>query len=284
MKSQNNLVINWHLLEPCQLKCSYCYAQWTSLKDSPLIFKDQEKSKALIKEIASLANERSVRLSFAGGEPLLDKHISQKIKWAKEESLEVSIITNGAMLPRRITENDLQNLYMLGVSIDSFNEERNISIGRSTLSGRVPDYDRIVSYLQKARKINPSIKIKINTVVNRFNFDDDMSEEIEKIRPDKWKVLRVLPATPKSKEQIISDEQYEKFRLTHKHIPYAQFEDNDDMFNSYLMIDPYGRFFFNVDGTYGYSSPILEVGITAAWKQVQFNHEKFIQRYKGEVK
>ncbi len=278
-----NLVVNWHLLEPCQLKCKHCFAVW-SKPNYPLIYKDQEKSRELIKEIASLADGGYVRLSIAGGEPLLDRQISQKIKWAREESLQVSIITNGDFLHKRIKACDLSMLYMLGVSIDSFSKERNMLIGRRTLAGRVPDYDSISSYLQEARRINPAIELKINTVVNKFNYDDDMSEGIQKIGPDKWKVLRVLPAIREIRQHAISDEQYEQFRSKHEHVPNVQFEDNDDMSNSYLMLDPYGRFFFNDGSNYRYSAPVLEVGIEKALEQVDFDKGKFLDRYQGEVK
>ena len=282
-KLNKNLVINWHLLEPCQLKCKYCYAEWEKAK-LPLIFKDEQLSYQLIKEIATLANNSTIRLSFAGGEPLLDNQISKKIQWAVDESLSVSLITNGDFLEKKINHSDIHNLSMLGVSIDSFCTRKNILIGRATLSERTPNYKEISDYLNNAKEINPNIKIKINTVVNRFNFDDDMSEMINCIRPDKWKVLRVLPATEKSMKQKITDSQFAQFKKTHKHIDGVQFEDNQDMFHSYLMIDPYGRFFFNSNNTYEYSDCILEVGIEKAMEQIEFDIHKFEERYAGGVK
>ncbi len=50
------------------------------------------------------------------------------------------------------------------------------------------------------------------------------------------------------------------------------------------MINPHGRFFFNkAGGEYGYSEPILEVGIKQALAQIDFNEERFINRYPGGV-
>jgi radical S-adenosyl methionine domain-containing protein 2 len=60
------------------------------------------------------------------------------------------------------------------------------------------------------------------------------------------------------------------------------------MLASYLMIDPFGRFFANSDNTknkiakgadYAYSSPILNVGIMQAFEQIEFNFDRFINRY-----
>lgn len=282
-----NLVVNWHLLEPCNFHCGFCYAEWHKSKKLPLIYKDEKLSQKLITEIASLSNGReSVRLSLAGGEPLLDENIVQKIDFAKKHPLNVSIITNGDLLSERINETDLPKLSMLGVSIDSFVDSTNRKIGRCTKDGRLPDYDEIIEFLHRARKINPELKLKINTVVNPFNWNEDLSADIEKINPDKWKIMRVLPSTIKSRTQKITDEQFATFKAKHQHLPFAQFEDNEDMLHSYLMLEPYGRFFFNKgkeQNEYGYSDPIIDVGIDVALQQIKFDKDKFVERYDGEV-
>lgn len=36
------------------------------------------------------------------------------------------------------------------------------------------------------------IKFKINTVVNRYNFQEDMNAEIAELNPYRWKVFQVL--------------------------------------------------------------------------------------------
>ena len=280
----NTLVINWHLLEPCQFKCKYCYAEWGKAK-LPEVYKSQDDSRLLIEQIGKLRRPgRKVRISFAGGEPLLDKKLSLKIDDARSHRLAVSIITNGALLSEDFMEKNSKKISMLGVSIDSLDAETNLIIGRSTISGKRADYQKIIRLLDLAREINPDIRIKINTVVNRYNFDEDLSNLISRVKPDKWKVLRVLPATQKSKTQEISDEQFMIFQERHAHIECAVFEDNECMKNSYLMIDPYGRFFFNKKNIdYGYSAPILEVGIEQALAKTDFDETKFINRYPNGV-
>jgi len=286
---KDNLVVNWHLLEPCNFGCKYCYSQWTQPKAEglPLVFKSETLSQKLIQEIASLLHGRdAVRLSLAGGEPLLDKNISRKIDFAKQNSLNVSIITNGDLLSERLTDTDLSKLSLLGVSIDSFDDATNLKIGRAARDGRLPRYDEIVRFLQKAAAINPRLQIKINTVVNRFNWQEDLSERMQKINPDKWKILRVLPSTEKSKREVITDEQFAAFKAKHSRLPFAQFEDNADMLNSYLMIDPSGRFFFNQGNNqteYGYSDPIIDVGVAKALQQIKFDENKFAERYDGDI-
>lgn len=56
------------------------------------------------------------------------------------------------------------------------------------------------------------------------------------------------------------------------------------MHESYLMVDPYGRFFQNTPlllagQGYAYSRPILEVGAGMAFSEMSFDHKRFCARY-----
>ena len=140
--------------------------------------------------------------------------------------------------------------------------------------------------MQKAveaiRERNPAIKIKLNTVVNRVNWQDDFSDLISLIQPDKWKVLRVLPVTDQS--MTVTNEEFRFFLNRHrKYRKIAVVEDNQDMVESYIMVDPQGRFFQNspCSAGYEYSQPILGVGAEKAFSQVNFDVDKFSSRYPG---
>ena len=54
------------------------------------------------------------------------------------------------------------------------------------------------------------------------------------------------------------------------------------MTDSYLMIDPIGRFFQNsiLGSGYSYSTPIVNTGIEEALNEINFDPEKFHGRYK----
>jgi radical S-adenosyl methionine domain-containing protein 2 len=292
----STIVINWHLLEPCQFKCKYCYAQWDKA-DLPQVYKNNSMSEKLIDELLLFKQQyKNVRLSLAGGEPLLDKNIEHKIIYAYKKNLKVSIITNGDLLTEKFILDNAKYLDILGLSIDSMNDETNIKIGRATLTLKLPKYNEIIALVKLAKKVNPKIKIKINTVVNRFNFNENMRDLIKDINPDKWKIFQVLPTTNKAKSEVITTEQFNIFTNKHKNIKNAMFENNNIMLASYLMIDPFGRFFANSDNVknnaknntinkiakganYAYSSPILNVGIMQAFEQIEFNFDRFINRY-----
>jgi radical S-adenosyl methionine domain-containing protein 2 len=131
------------------------------------------------------------------------------------------------------------------------------------------------------RNVNPKISIKINTVVSRYNYSEMMYEFINDIMPTKWKVFKELCFVAESKG--CDNESFLKFienNVQNSECP-VFVEDNEDMTDSYLMIDPRGRFYQNTgtNGSYVYSDPILNIGVAKALKQITFNQEKFNSRY-----
>lgn len=124
--------------------------------------------------------------------------------------------------------------------------------------------------------------MKVNTVVNEVNQADDMTDVIGRLRPEKWKVLRMLPVIDTS--LAVSQEAFDAFVQRHAHLSAIRYvEDNRDMTESYLMIDPMGRFFQNAAGAsvkgYRYSQPILDVGASEAFAGMRFSAPKFLIRY-----
>ncbi|MFC4260027.1 hypothetical protein ACFOZ5_13420 [Marinobacter lacisalsi] len=84
----------------------------------------------------------------------------------------------------------------------------------------------------------------------------------------------------------VSDEQFRSFVERHqRHHRIAAVEDNQDMVESYIMVDPQGRFFQNspCGAGYQYSQPILDVGVAKAFEQVSFDADRFVARYAGEA-
>lgn len=75
-------------------------------------------------------------------------------------------------------------LDILAISCDSFDEETNQLIGRT--QGRKSHLDslyKIRSWCQQYK-----VAFKINSVINTFNIDEDMTEQIRQLDPVRWKV------------------------------------------------------------------------------------------------
>ena len=154
------------------------------------------------------------------------------------------------------------------MSIDTVDPDKLIRIGRTTRAGPLSEAD----YLHIMEMLNQRhIRLKINTVVTRENYDEDLTGFIAKARPKRWKLLQVLPVTGQNDglvdNLVITDEEFTRYVARNRHVESLGIavvpESNDLMTGSYVMVDPAGRFFDNVDGTYVYSRPINQVGVDA---------------------
>jgi len=124
------------------------------------------------------------------------------------------------------------------------------------------------------------LRLKINTVVNALNHREDMAPLLRTLAPEKWKVLRMLPSV--TDELAVSTMQFEAFVNRHRSADLPMYvEDNTDMRESYIMIDPDGRFFQNssTHRGYRYSLPILDIGAAAAFGHIQLSPTRYLQRY-----
>ena len=290
------LVINWHLTEACNYRCHYCYAAWSESTCPRELIQSPERTAALLGELyrffqpanrtnplASRMTWNSVRLNLAGGEPLLHAgKLPAIISQARALGFEVSLISNGSHLDHKLLGRLAPQLNWLGISIDSAYPATNCAIGRIDRRGRLLDLGDLAIGMGRARHSNPDLRLKINTVVNQLNHAEDLSPLICRLAPDRWKVLRMLPVV--NQHLAVSDRQFATFVARHHafgHILCA--EDNEDMRESYLMVDPHGRFFQNspmIAGQgYVYSRPILEAGAPDAFASMAFDPARFSVRY-----
>nr|WP_226461268.1 viperin family antiviral radical SAM protein [Quatrionicoccus australiensis] len=297
MKPASELVINWHLTEACNYTCRYCYSKWHADGAGKELIHNAASSATLLAEIyrhfaptprnhARLGMKwQSLRLSIAGGEPLLyDREIVRIATQAKAIGFNVSLITNGSRLTRPLMAELAPQLSVLGLSLDSALPAINREIGRADRHSLVLLQEELSEIVALGRKLNPDLRLKINTVVNALNFTEDMSPLIRQLSPDKWKVLRMLPTV--TSDLSIADYEFAEFVDRHTLLGnIISAEDNSDMVESYIMIDPRGRFFQNSlsGGGYRYSAPILDVGGEAAFRQINWLAKKFISRYTAEA-
>lgn len=289
----SELVINWHMTEACNYRCRYCYSKWHAGAGKELIH-SPEGSAAMLAEIArhfSPDNPRnqarlgmqwdSVRLSLAGGEPLLySREVAGVVALARSLGFKVSLITNGSRLTQPLMAELAPQLSVLGLSLDSAIASTNREIGRADKHEQVLSLSNLAAIVESGRRLNPDLRVKLNTVVNALNFTEDMSQPIRQLAPDKWKVLRMLPTI--TSDLAIADHEFAEFIGRHQQLgEIMAAEDNNDMVESYIMIDPHGRFFQNTQNAngYRYSEEILAVGAETAFRQICWQAEKFRSRY-----
>ena len=290
----NELVINWHITEACNYRCRYCYAKWDKASNRRELIHDQSRSTKLLEELAAFfrpGNSRnplnqaldwkSLRLNLAGGEPLLYRREVLRIaNEARRLGFAVSIITNASRLDHDLMGELAGLLSVLGISIDSADALRNQQIGREDRHRHRLEPTALTRVIALGRQLNPALRLKINTVVNALNLSDDLSSVIRSISPDKWKILRVLPVI--SNELAVTDREFSAFLDRHQSLrAIISAEDNRDMVESYIMIDPLGRFFQNTAGQrgYHYSRPVDEIGAARAFREWRFSVGAYASRY-----
>lgn len=298
---KTQLVVNWHILEDCNFGCDYCYAHWPDMK-RPEAWHSSSTVSKILDELSHMPSvvegewEDCLRLNLAGGEPMLlwkngQGPLSVVMDEAERCGFAVSIITNGYLM----TDTDLQvlapRLQILGVSMDSANPDTNQKIGRCGKGKKSQQisYKRVAEIFDLARKINPKIECKLNTVVCAENWQEDFHAVIQEIAPDRWKVFQMLPIADslkiKDKQQplVVTTEQFKFFISKHDDLDIMRPENNDEMTESYVMVDPFGRFYQNESAEIGYrhivSDPIHEIGAKDAWQKTRFDSGKFNHRY-----
>ncbi len=283
----NELVVNWHITEKCNYSCDFCYAKYESdICSRKEYHNDLYKTYELLSATYDyFVNKFSlpVRLNFAGGEPFLSKNLKEIIKIAYNIGFKVSFISNGSILNKESANIISKYLSIAAFSIDSSCYDTNLNIGRSTRGGKVIEALELLEVIKVFR--DAQIDIKINTVVSRYNLNSNMSSLIHKISPSKWKILKVLPII--NNNSAISEEEFKSFINAHKeHESIIFAENNEQMTESYIMIDPLGRFYQNTSSSqsgYIYSKPILSCGVESAFNEIKFNMAKFSKRYEDKI-
>ena len=298
-------VINWHITESCNYHCNFCFAKWNKPVE---IWSSPDNVQKVLSNISHHFRSQGffrIRLNIVGGEPVMfPERLWNVVEAAYSREMEISIITNGSHLENIRPFAHL--ISQVGISIDSLDHESNMKIGRECC-GKTLCFEMLRSKIEALRKVNPGIKIKLNTVVNGLNFNEVLVEQFAGLHVDKWKILRQRPFNG---NPGISDYQFYAFlrnnfneKLMQANAPkphkdlLAAFvacegiekhgepqqviyiENNDVMTESYLMISPDGRLFQNGSEEYTYSRPLTEVSFADALSDIKFDSEKFESRY-----
>ena len=274
--------VNYHLWQPCNMRCKFCYATFLDVKQSVLP-KGHLPKEETIKVVEQIAKAGFEKITFAGGEPTLCPWLPDLIKTAKVMGMTTMIVTNGSKLTPEYLDSIQSHTDWITLSIDSVIHETQKEIGRAVNGKPISAED----YLHIAQLIKErNIRLKLNTVVNRFNCMDNMSDFVIRLQPERWKLFQVLPIKGQNCSSVnpflISKQEFDYFVAQHLYMEQLGIavvpEDNDAMTGSYVMIDPAGRFFDNVSGELTYGRPILEVGVKEALEDITYDFTKFINR------
>lgn len=265
--------VNYHFTRRCNMSCGFCFHTATTSYVEP--------TENAMRGITLLKEAGTRKINFAGGEPFLyPKLLGCLIDHCKHIGIEsVSIVSNGSKVTQRFLELHGRNIDILAVSCDSFDERTNLEIGRGTGSN-VAQLHRVKSWCDAY-----DIKFKLNTVVCRLNWTEDMNDHISMLSPSRWKCFQVLIVEGENDSAdrlrdatkfTISSDEFDHFVEKHKHQRSLVPESNRLMAKSYLILDEYLRF---LDRTGRQpSKSILDVGVGEALASVYWDVDGFYER------
>ncbi|MBL9005290.1 MAG: viperin family antiviral radical SAM protein [Myxococcales bacterium] len=268
------------------MRCRFCFATFQDVKQTilPRGHLPRDQALAVVEQLAAAGFDK---ITFAGGEPTLCPWLGELIELAKQRGLVTMLVTNGSRLlvPGWLNTNGAL-LDWVVLSIDSADPRTHERLGRSIVgqAGRALAVDHYLAIAAELRRRN--VRLKVNTVVTAENADEDMGDLLFALRPERWKVLQVLPIggqnDGKVESLLIDEPTFRRYCARHQRVTDAGIaivpEDNEDMTGSYAMVDPAGRFFDNSAGHYRYSRPILDAGLAEAWQDIRFDTQRFEER------
>lgn len=174
--NNNPPLINWSITNRCNLHCKFCYKFFD---DDPTY---EEKRYILNKIIDS----NVTRITFTGGEPLLDDNLIDILKICNENSIFTSIHTNGTIERNFYTIIKFAN--RISLPLDGPDERINFLMRNSGIF-----YSKVIKKLEFL--YNNNYEFSIKTVVTKINKDYifSMIPIINKYKPSFWSLFQFRP-------------------------------------------------------------------------------------------
>ncbi len=270
--------INLHITQKCNYNCRYCFAHFANRDDLSL-----DQWKHIIDNIK--ASGLVDAINFAGGEPVLYKEFPALVEYAFSRGFKLSIITNGSlMLNPRLTPRTLfAKFETLGISVDSINPQTLVALGACSKSKEVLTYDKLSQLIALARSVNPSIRIKLNTVITNLNAGEDLSEVGRKLDIARWKMLRMKLFAHddfSNAPLLASQAEFDDFVARHAEVSDDVVPEND-LTRSYIMVDNQGQLLDDEGEDYRVVGSLLTEDFADIFERYAFDEETYASRYVG---
>ena len=190
--------ICWNVTTRCNQNCKYCH-RFLNIKD----LSKEENNRILDNIIESGVNE----ITWTGGEALLLNGIEELMERSYKNKIKNKLITNGKLLTKEKLDQILPFLDSITLSIDCVDSDINEKLGR----GR-NHFDVINNILEYLSNKKSNVKLRINTVVNRYNLNhiDNLIAYLNKYNIYSLRVFKFMPL----REKAVMNQ--EEFDITNK--------------------------------------------------------------------
>ncbi len=271
-------VVNFHLTHKCNYNCMFCHSNFFASKEKSIL------SAQIWKIIIDLLEPYCKRINIAGGEPLIHKSlVGDIIVHTAESGLISTLITNGYYLDEAWINEYGNYLRAIGISCDSSIEKTQYALGRGN-GEHVKNTVQKFAIIHDFNRKGGSILTKLNTVVTSMNYMEDMVAFVQSTSVDRWKVFQLLRIEGENTDNVgdllISKLQFNQFCKKNQSIKecgvHFVCENQEELTDTYIMVDPEGRFFSNTGGKYKFSDPIHEIGVEEALRQIHFKQNNLL--------
>ena len=269
---EKSYVVNLHIIEACNYHCKHCFAYFDSTKLLSL-----EDWKLIVDRISSTIPVK--RFNIAGGEPLLYPKLYELVQYISKKGFEVSIITNGYLITEQWIDEYAPYLSTIGLSIDSVEKDTLHFIGRETVNQEILSQEKLETICEKIKQ--KGIGLKINTVISKATYQSDMNEFLQKVQPDRWKVLKMKEfanARTDNRSLNITDSEFNSFLKKHTEIPNQIIESS--LVHSYIIIDANGCLINNDGLNHTITANLLDNDYKEKFMQFKLDEELYFSRYK----
>lgn len=166
----------WNITNKCNENCKFCYRKICN--DNSF-----EQNKKIFDNLSQIKVDK---ITFSGGEPLLYENLFELVDYikSKKPDVKLSLTTNGQIIDDIMLAKIIKKFDWVTFSIDSSDANINEEIGRGK--------NHLITIEKLLVKCNNKIKIKINTVANRYNLNDleNIYNIFSKFEVDRWKIFR----------------------------------------------------------------------------------------------
>ena len=156
--------VHLHVTDNCCLKCKMCNIWKLKEKQRDLDYKTATK---IIDKLVEWLNN-NFKLTFAGGEPFLNKDFIKIIAYAHKKGIKTSTNSNAYLIDRTLAKKIVNsNLTSIFLSVDGLEKEHNFIRGRQDSFQRIA---KAINYLNEEKTNKNSPTIYINTVISNNNY------------------------------------------------------------------------------------------------------------------
>lgn len=271
------LKVNLHITERCNYRCKYCFAHFGKKNDLSL-----EQWQRIVDNLKSSGLVSAI--NFAGGEPMLYKNFPALLSYAKDSGFCLSLISNGSLLlNEKITPTDtFEKLDTLGISVDSFDEKILVALGCCNSSLKVLSKEELIRVINRARSVNPAIKIKLNSVISKLNVNERLTSLEDKVSIDRWKFLKIKLFETENfsnRDLVVREDEFRHFiERNPRNGGEAVLE--PELTRSYIIIDNGGNLLDDFGEDYSVVGNLLEESFTEVFGRYNFDKTLYQNRYK----